>query len=771
MRVVVSGGAGFLGSHLCRALLDRGDEVVCLDNLVTGVADNISDLVGGERFTFVRHDVSNHVIVDGDVDAVMHLASPASPKDFTSIPIKILKVGSLGTHNLLGLARAKGARFFLASTSEVYGDPLVHPQPETYWGNVNPVGPRGVYDESKRFAEAMTMAYHRQHGLDVRIVRIFNSILADEQVLYDDGVELRRESAESLASRLAGTVDLAGYSVPAFDRDGRVTAANAAAFIGHRTDARCFEVRTRYGRTIKVTGDHSLFVEGSDGTPVARPVRDLRVGDRVAIAGRVAVPERDRTCVDLREVWEWAGYDAWALMLLDQGLADAAWERRSELFALIEAHHRPDKPRWRNHIWGQIRSFRDRRRLPLGAVLALGLAVPEDVRVRWRVGGHAQDLPLLLHITDDLLWLLGLFVAEGCWFEQPPKSRFISICCDAETLARATKIIERDLGLHVVQASASEAHAASIYVHSRLLLLVLDFLGFGPGEKRVPGWVLGLPLGRLKWFIEGYREGDGVHSGKKFIAAERHEFSTTSSALKDDLVVALGRFGLVPSVGHYTTQIKNKTGDRKYPFWHLTVCKVSPWSPLDWDRGVTQTLQARRFGDLVWAPVRRIVEVPSTERVYDFCVPGLENFWAGSGIMAHNTYGPRMRPDDGRVVSNFFMQALRGEPLTVYGDGGQTRSFTYVDDEVRGFLALLDSDYVGPMNIGNPNEFTVLQLAELVLELTGSRSKVEYRDLPVDDPTQRRPDITLARRVLGWEPEVPLHEGLERTIEWFRGRV
>ena len=309
MRVVVSGGAGFLGSSLCRALLARGDEVVCVDNLVTGAEPNIADLMADRRFTFIYHDVSNHLIVPGDVDAVMHLASPASPKDFTEIPIKILKVGSLGTHNLLGLARARNARFFLASTSEVYGDPLVHPQVETYWGNVNPIGPRGVYDEAKRFAEAMTMAYHRQHGVDVRIVRIFNS------------------------------------------------------------------------------------------------------------------------------------------------------------------------------------------------------------------------------------------------------------------------------------------------------------------------------------------------------------------------------------------------------------------------------------------------------------------------------YGLRMRPDDGRVVSNFVMQALRGEPVTIYGDGTQTRSFTYVDDEIRGFLLLLDSGYVGPVNIGNPNEFTVAQLADLVLELTGSSSEIVRRPLPVDDPTQRRPDITLARTVLGWEPEIQLREGLARTIEWFRTKI
>ena len=174
-RVVVTGGAGFLGSHLCDRLLGRGDEVVCIDNLITGSTANIEHLFGHDGFTFNRHDVSNHIWVPGDVDAVMHLASPASPADFERIPIQILKVGGLGTHNALGLAREKGARFFLASTSEVYGDPAVHPQPESYWGNVNPIGPRGVYDEAKRFAEAMTMAYHRHHGVEVRIVRIFNT--------------------------------------------------------------------------------------------------------------------------------------------------------------------------------------------------------------------------------------------------------------------------------------------------------------------------------------------------------------------------------------------------------------------------------------------------------------------------------------------------------------------------------------------------------------------------------------------------------------------
>ena len=184
-RVVVTGGAGFLGSHLCDALVARGDQVVAIDNLLTGSVGNIEHLFGQRGFTFVEHDVSQFVWVPGQVDAVLHFACPASPADFDRIPIQTLKVGSLGTHNCLGLAKAKRRKFFLASTSEVYGDPQVHPQPEAYWGHVNPVGPRGVYDEAKRFAEAMTMAYHRAHGLDVRIVRIFNTY--GPRMRADDG--------------------------------------------------------------------------------------------------------------------------------------------------------------------------------------------------------------------------------------------------------------------------------------------------------------------------------------------------------------------------------------------------------------------------------------------------------------------------------------------------------------------------------------------------------------------------------------------------------
>ncbi len=209
-RVLITGGAGFLGSHLCDKFIAEGHSVICMDNLVTGSPDNIAHLIGHERFEFVRHDVTNYIYVAGELDYILHFASPASPIDYLKLPIQTLKVGSLGTHKALGLALAKNARFLLASTSEVYGDPLIHPQPEDYWGNVNPIGIRGVYDEAKRFAEAMTMAYHRYHSLECRIVRIFNTY----------GPRMRIDDGRAIPAFMSNA--LRGDDVPVFG-DGKQT--------------------------------------------------------------------------------------------------------------------------------------------------------------------------------------------------------------------------------------------------------------------------------------------------------------------------------------------------------------------------------------------------------------------------------------------------------------------------------------------------------------------------------------------------------------------
>ncbi|MEA2398062.1 MAG: dTDP-glucose 4,6-dehydratase [Thermoleophilaceae bacterium] len=789
---LITGGAGFLGSHLCDYLLGRGNRVICVDNFDTGSLHNIEHLKRDD-FRFLLLDITQHFEIDEDVDFIYHMASPASPIDYARLPLHTLKVGAYGTHNTLGLAKLKRARFMIASTSEVYGDPLVHPQPETYWGNVNPIGPRGVYDEAKRYAEALTMAYLRQQGVDTAIARIFNSILADEQVLFDDGRELQRIEVSELAVRLGGRVaaagylprersraggaavlevdpspaveyPLAGFRVPAVGEGARSTAADATALIAHPPSGPCFEVRTRYGRSIRVTGDHSVFVEGEDGGLEARPVADLAPGDAIAVARRIEVPERDRSEVDMLDVWRHAEGDPWDLTLEAPGLGEMAWSRRRELFGLLVSERRNAGPNWRNGAWTKLIRMRQTDRLPLPVARRLGQPLPSEAKVRLRIAGRSVPLPAKIAISDELLWLLGLYVAEGCMHERPGRA-FLTISGEDSILDRAAAVVERSFGLHVVRAKPSDGRSGAIFVHSKLLLRLFDFLGLDDNRKRIPGWILGLPLSRLKWFIEGYREGDGVHSGAKLIEAVRHEFSTIHDELKDDLIVAFARFGLVPSVGGYSSTFKARTGPRRYPFWRLTLANVHPWSPLEWDRGVSQRLNARTTGDVVWAAVTEIEEIEPTGLVYDFSVPGLENFWAGTGVVAHNTYGPRMRPNDGRAIPTFLQQALTDKPLTVFGDGSQTRSFCFVDDLVRGLVSLAESGVHEPVNIGNPDEMSLLEMAKLVVELTESRSEIVFEALPVDDPQVRQPDITRARDLLGWEPQVELRDGLRQTID------
>ncbi|MEA2187221.1 MAG: UDP-glucuronate decarboxylase [Solirubrobacteraceae bacterium] len=776
---LVTGGAGFLGSHLCDELLRRGHHVVCVDNLETGSLTNIEHIRLPE-FDFRQIDIVQPYFVDRPIDVVYHLASPASPIDYLRLPLHTLKVGSHGTHHTLGLAKKHRARFLLASTSEVYGDPQVHPQKESYWGHVNPIGPRGVYDEAKRYAEALTMAYHRQQGVDTSIIRIFNSVLADEQVLYDDGTELRRETVAQLAARLAtravpagyvaaptrGALALAdpsaaieypldGYRVPAFDEEGRIVAAKASSLIAHPTDERCFDVQTRFGRSIRVTGDHSIFVEGAHGEPEPRPVAQLAVGDRVAIARRIDVPERDVIEVDMLDAWRRAEGDPWNLVVQARGLGARAWDQRRDLLGLLASERPNAGPNRRSGAWTKLIRMRDSDRVPLPVLRRIVDELPEDALVR--TAGRSVPMPARIQVSDGLLWFLGLWVAKGSWHESRDDA-FLALSCDEQLLARAVSVIEAQLGLHVAHAPARAARPASIAAHSSLLLRLMERLGFDGDRKRIPGWILGLPLSRLKWFVDGYQAGDGELSAQ----GARHVCTTVSEELKDDLIVAFARFGLVPSVEQHESELRKRSGERT---WTLTLCDVAPWDPLRWDRGVQQKLAARTTGDLVWAPITQIREIPATPLVYDFSVPGLENFWAGTGVMAHNTYGSRMRPHDGRAIPTFLRQALQDRPITVFGDGSQTRSFCYVDDLIRGMIALAESGQPGPINVGNPNEFTLLELAKTVIEVTNSRSEIVFEALPTDDPQVRQPDITLAREVLGWEPEIELREGLQRTIE------
>jgi dTDP-glucose 4,6-dehydratase len=287
-RALVTGGAGFVGSHLCERLLAEGYRVTCMDNLITGTLENVAHLQNEAGFEYVDHDVGAHINVPGELDEVYHFASPASPVDFERIPIPILKAGSLGTHNCLGVARAKGARFMLASTSEVYGDPLVHPQPEGYRGNVNPIGVRGVYDEAKRYAEAMTMAYRRHHRLDTRIVRIFNTY--GPRMRPDDGRMIPNFVSQALAER-----PLTVY--------GEGTQTRSVQYVGDLIEGIVRLMRSTEGRPVNIGNPHEISVLG-----VAQMIIEISGGESGLVFE--ALPEDDpkQRCPDIsraREVLGW----------------------------------------------------------------------------------------------------------------------------------------------------------------------------------------------------------------------------------------------------------------------------------------------------------------------------------------------------------------------------------------------------------------------------------------------------------------------------------
>ena len=771
MRTLITGGAGFIGSHLCERFLADGHEVVAVDNLITGNLENLDPFRGNPRFKFIGHDISNPLKLRDKLDNVLHFASPASPVDYLEYPIQTLKVGSLGTHNALGIAKAHGARFLVASTSEVYGDPLEHPQTESYWGNVNPVGVRGVYDEAKRFAESMVMAYHRVHGVNTHIVRIFNSVLADQTVLAFDDEGMFLGPVGELADRVRHDHATRNVLVPAFDPTTlRMELKPAIALTEHEPRNDAFEISLRYGRNLKVTGDHSVFVEGSRGRPVARFARDLRPGDRVAIPARMPVVERDRVELDLAEEfsrlaertgewWDWA--------VAHPGLSAAVETRRDEVHRLLESAGRFKPGRnFHNTVVCTSRKFIRRGVIPLAVLRRLEVLPPDGAEF---LPGKGSDrrLPNRIPITDDLLWLFGFYLAEGSE-HSGDGVHFISFASDEIYLRRARDILERAFGVAVGHTPPTPGRAPSIYAHSKALhRLFRDVLGLR--QRRIPGWVMQLPLARVKHFLEGFRCGDGTHSGKKL--GNELCFDTTSEQLAIDLTYLLLRFGIVASFGRYQTTFRAKYGDRKFPFFRLTICSLDNFDILTWDRGVRQTLNANRVGDLVWAAVRGVRPCVLTHRVYDFSVPGSENFVAGNGIMAHNTYGPRMRLNDGRVLPNFMYQALVGEPLTVYGDGKQTRSFCYVTDLVEGIVRLLFTDFHDPVNLGNPAEITILEFAEEIRKLAGGSGEVVFKPLPQDDPKVRQPDIARARQLLGWEPQVGRDDGLRRTMDFFKKKM
>lgn len=769
--MLVTGGAGFLGSWISQTLVEQGALVTCIDNLSSGQGSNIAELRERENFTFIQHDISKPICLEGDYDLVMHLASRASPFEFDKFPIQILKANTLGIWVALGIAKKHRARFLYTSTSEIYGDPDPRfiPTPESYNGNVNPVGPRSCYDESKRAGEAFVKAYELQHGLDTRIVRIFNSILEDQPVVVFNDEEVHVQS-------IGDYVKAADFKnriiVPSFEPDTcKMVLREVSHVIKHPYKGDAYEIETTYGRKVRVTGDHSVFTAGDNLKPIAVPVRSLKVGDKIAVPCRLPVVEKDIERFIISEILIeiCSKEELWDFAVYYPGLEKEIRKRRAEIYKFLcnSGHFKAQQKR---STWGSVYKYIKSSTLPLPVVKELSLDLPKNAKIKTNWGGKQVLIPNTIKVSDELLWLLGFFIAEGSYAKIDGKSYFISFSSDGYLLEKAKKILEDVFNVNVVVHHAKGGKSPAIYAHSKLLLFLFERI-FKVLDSRVPPWIFQLPLSKLKYFIEGYREGDGAHSGKA--QGEQLDFNTTNESLALDIVYTLLRFGIVAMVREYKTTCKEKYGNRKFPFYRISIRGLSNYNILEWDSGVKQNLNRRRTGDLVWAIVRKIRKVKASECVYDFSVPGTENFIAGWGVSCHNTYGPRMRAGDvyGRVVPRFIEQALHGKPITVFGNGTQTRSFTFVRDQVEGILKLawVEEARGEVVNIGSNRETTILELADIIIKLTDSESEIVFHPLPKDDPRRRCPDITKAKALLKWRPKVSLEEGLQKTIKWFEG--
>jgi len=763
---LITGGAGFLGSWLSGALIELGVDLVCVDNLSSGSLNNISHLKKSKRFRFLKADVEDLGAPPGSkFRLVLHLASRASPEDYQAHPIEALKANSIGTLKMLEIARKHDSTFLFTSTSEIYGDAEVVPTPEDYWGNVNPIGPRSPYDESKRFSEALCKAYERKQGLDVRVVRIFNSVLGDQPVaVFNDG-DFHLVKIGEYVNGLTGQEEI---YVPSFDENCRISLRKVSTAIRHPYSGDAYQIETRYGRKVKVTGDHSVFTRDEEGKPVSIPVRRLKVGDYIALPTKLPTIAKDIENVSVSHYLQERGKDLWDYLIISPQLRSAIVEHKKAIMSILRESGRYKYPA------SQYRKYLLKSQLPIFISAKLRLKVPGDAKIRMNTAGAHIYIPNRIRITDDVLWLIGFYVAEGCAQYKVRKDYFITFSSDQYLLERAKNILENTFQVHVIESPKENERSSSIYVHSKILYFIFDeilkVIKTGGGELRMPPWVFQLPLTRLKHVLEGFREGDGTHSGKKHL--EELCFDTVYEGLALDLAMLLLRFGIVASVGRYFTTYKQRYGNRKFEFYRVAICKISNFNILEWDKGVRQELNARKTGDLLWAKIRKISKCQPSKYVYDFSVPETENFVAGNGICCHNTYGPRLRPEGlyGRAVSRFTFQAIQGQDMTVYGDGSQTRSFCYVTDTIRAIILMLTNEKARGevFNIGNPKEISIIELARKIKTLSKSDSRITFHPLPQDDPRRRCPDISKAKGLLKWEPEVSLDEGLKRTISWFQ---
>jgi UDP-glucuronate decarboxylase len=750
-KVVVTGGAGFIGSNLCDCLINTGNNVVCIDDLSTGSINNISHLLNNPNFKFLDHDVCEpwHV----KCNKIYHLACPASPVHYQRDRVKTIKTAFIGTMRTLECAYNVGARVVVASTSEVYGDPDVHPQFEQYKGNVNPVGSRSCYDEGKRAAEALVYSWINQYPTDVRIARLFNSLTGDQYILYMKNGKLYYETFEECFLRNDG--NSSGISVPSFDNHGNMIFRNISMIIRHHVMKPGMEVKTTWGRSVCITTDHSLFRVESDGC--IKPVfgYDLSIGDQIVVPRHLSIDEVRLIPFRIS--------DRVHTRLSVQSLAiNTILNNKSILHRVMVASGISSRS-----CFSRIARMRNQNSMPIELMSSCKIPKTELDQISC-FESHKFVNDVVTDI-DNFLWFLGYTLADGCIVNSNGDYQICYSDKYQKYLDKVASIINSLFGIDVAQ-YLDDSNTPNLRIRSKILVDLLASFEFYSGRKQIPNWIIQLPADQISKFLHGFWCGDGNHDAKT--TGEMIIFYSSEQKIIAGLNLLLMRLGHIGSI------LKFKTRARKngpvLEAWRIYVCGIENANVESLHK--VPSRNGNQFKkDIAFAKVKSIRYFDIDGFVYDFSVPDVENFFGGAfGIMCHNTYGQRMSVDDGRVVPNFICQAIRNEPITIYGDGLQTRSLCYISDMINGLMRLMEisrhdlsNEFI--FNLGNPDERTILQIAQYISSLFPGRN-IEYRNSLADDPRRRKPDITRAISILNWKPLISFEIGMIATLKYFKSK-
>jgi nucleoside-diphosphate-sugar epimerase/intein/homing endonuclease len=673
MKVLVTGGSGFIGTHVMEELLSRGHEVKVFDRRVPK-SDRVEWLDGDLRWL---GDCDRAV---RGADAIIHLAARISVDESLEYIWQYFNDNLMSTVNLFLAAAKNGVnRIVFTSSCEVYGE-----TPEKGATEEAACNPTSPYAASKYAAERAALSFKRVHPeLKLAVMRPFNSILADQLAPVFNDRHLRIDTISEL-------VPGRQYTVPCFDEDSFEMRLGKGTLIAEpATQKDAYEIATKYGRTVKVTGDHSVFkwshrnLSNKNGRLVATPVRELEVGDRIAIPTKLPCIERDIKSISLK------------------------MDDREEV-----------------------------------------------------------DIP----VSDDLLWLLGFYAADGS-ATYYSKGVVVAFSSDEHLLRRAKAILDR-MGIASHHRAATRGRSPALRAGSSVLSGILSLLGFM--DEEIPNWVIQLPLTRLKFFLEGFREGDGTHAWRGRRASVDPKmtmsFTTSSQKVAERLNYILMRFGALASMNRYLTTFKQRYGDRKSPLYRISVSGLPEGaSILDWDEGTNQKTSAHKIGDLALVGIERISKCSMSDFVYDFSVPGGENFVGGTGISCHNTFGEWQKPyRAGAVIPTFILQALKGGNLKVHGSGDQVRDFVYVKDIAKAHVDVLEKEGEGIFNVATGQARSINSVAEFILKATG-KARIEH--VPdVRKEAQLRysvGDSERIRRAIGWKPASEFEPTLSRVIKWY----